>query len=65
MYCDATLRLELLRSAWAVVFNERGNRPNGSLINVVIEEAGCSKNAWCSKKNFFLGEVCPLCLSER
>ena len=59
MYYDVTRRLELLRSVRLDVFNKQESRPNScnsiltnskkQLINIDIEEAGCLKNAWCSK----------------
>jgi len=56
MYCDVTRRLELLRQVRLDVFDagksseqlQRYFNPfKRHLFNIDIEEAGCSKNAWC------------------
>jgi len=58
MYYDATRPLELLRPARLGIFDKQESRSKNcndistslenQLININIEEAGCSKNAWCS-----------------
>jgi len=56
MYYDATRRLELLRPARLGIFDNQESRLKNcndistSLENqlINIEEAGCSKKAWCS-----------------
>jgi len=62
MYSDATRRLELLRPARLGIFDNRRlkncNYISTSLENqlINIEEAGCSKNAWCSLEKIFLSQ---------
>jgi len=58
MYYNATRRLEFLRPARLDIFDKQESRSNNcndiltnlenQLTNINIEEAGCSKNAWCS-----------------